>query len=626
MCWWLAAFSLLGSLLFSTNYAWAADSEQLEACAARVAEQILLVPADIAARPSKLRELLAAVDADTQILEAEAADQKELVSRAKAWMDGLSAYLADKADGTDNPLPGFPVVGLTPYVAAISSPSGGRFEDLLARITRVPETVSNDSLQALIDETRSDIRILETRRSPEDVVLCRRARRWLQALLNIQAAGGNPPDAAEDIGFVLDGSALDGGDVLDGTRDGYSPVTPEDPKIPKSPLEKFLELARESVLEDIMILVVRDEALKEKLRLGPAKNLGIRDQLLLLSDDPKLLAILDEFSVQALGRRVQLDPFGFGARLDDYKIYVAEADFFLARILNGRRLSPEEQALASIGRQWIDVANSRIEKEDDGDPKKQLDGPSLIGLGRFGGFRLASRPVPRFVPAMADIETFLTPETAKIGIDEAFDPKLDRLPPVTAHFIEMVRGAQLFSRIYERNLRLAQGSRPEATFRDQVVALAKDEDLRRLLAEIAQEEFETRSAAEKKKAAEGPRKVDVFVIGAGLHDQHVQNAFTQLAPGLDSLSWEAADNVASTFDQGGYAVSLNSTLRAADPTNLRQMLTSDTMEGGDLNYLLGGVVQLNQFESRQNPVLKSMAQGIQINRYFSKGASDWRRV
>lgn len=206
------------------------------------------------------------------------------------------------------------------------------------------------------------------------------------------------------------------------------------------------------------------------------------------------------------------------------------------------------------------------------------------------------------------IEKYLTADLTTEVPTEAFTPELSELPPAYRALFDLVRADSLLGPRLDRALGVS------ATNGAKLVALVKDPDTRRLLAETAQADLTLRSADTKARVKAGGVRVDILFIGAGLHEQNMQNALRQVAPWLKTLTTERTELVGSTFALGGYTFLLNSTSRPEDTTSLRQVFGK-----GDLNYLPGGVIQINQFDSRLNPAAQSMADSLVSNRALSPG-------
>lgn len=195
---------------------------------------------------------------------------------------------------------------------------------------------------------------------------------------------------------------------------------------------------------------------------------------------------------------------------------------------------------------------------------------------------------------------------------EAFEPRVDALPVNLEALIAMAQGDPVYGPRLDRVL--AGGN----SLREQIVALAKDGELRRLLVQAAHSDLIRRSNEEQARG--DGKRVDVAIVGAGLVEQNLQNSLRQQPKEVETLTYETTNLVASTFARGGAAFFLNSTSRPADPTSLRQRTSgSDDATGGDLNFLPGGVVQVNQFDARNNPLARSWAEAATANRVLAPG-------
>ena len=68
--------------------------------------------------------------------------------------------------------------------------------------------------------------------------------------------------------------------------------------------------------------------------------------------------------------------------------------------------------------------------------------------------------------------------------------------------------------------------------------------------------------------------LDIVFIGAGLHEQNMQNYLNQNHRELHTLTIEREELVASTFALGKKAFNLNSSSKDLDSSSLRQRLRS----------------------------------------------------
>jgi hypothetical protein len=126
--------------------------------------------------------------------------------------------------------------------------------------------------------------------------------------------------------------------------------------------------------------------------------------------------------------------------------------------------------------------------------------------------------------------------------------RLMREDPRTAEILErLLNDGEYFERNPDDRSAL-----PEAQ-RRALVAMARQPETRRVLVEAALDDLTVRSRsveARLKEAREtgtsGPA-YDVVVVGAGIHDQILNNVLTKERPGLRVLTIEQSDSVASNF-------------------------------------------------------------------------------
>lgn len=602
----------LASVLIFFPFSAGAAGER-EECAARVATYLALAPAELGGRPSDLRRLIADLRRDREVIAAaNRPEDRELLGRIDTWTASLEREVETKDNGKDAPILGYGLVGYArPGETLLSLADRTPFEELASFIQTDPDRiggVTSDGLRPVLNDARNLREKLARRGYPEDKVLVRRADRWMARLQKRIETNSSPADGGV---LVLDVSTLDSGAMLgsdDPLDDAFLATSGEE--IP--PIERFFEIVLEGFIETLYKLAEKDEKLGPALKASAARRLSKRDQLLYLCDHPAMKPFLVAYAERTLPGLGDFDPRLIGAKVKNLQALEAQNQILLALLKEAKG----ESATTRLATAWLKVLRERLSPVA-GEPEKKLDGYGMLGVSGMP-FRLAPQDPRRlrFVPPLEPIETFLTEEAGSTVPEAAFEPALEKLPKPMAALVSLVQADNVLGPAYEANLRAVRASRlaPRSEARAQLLALMRNDDSRRLLVEVAREMIRRRQA--DLRAKEGAvRKVDILFAGAGLAEQNMQNYFRQF-PGLTTLTVERQPVVGFTFRQGGYAFSLNSTTRLEDRTSLRQMFSGSgaTMRAGDLNFLPGGVIQINRFETRQNPVAASMADAIEVNR------------
>ncbi|MEZ0230788.1 MAG: hypothetical protein ACAI25_19365, partial [Planctomycetota bacterium] len=184
---------------------------------------------------------------------------------------------------------------------------------------------------------------------------------------------------------------------------------------------------------------------------------------------------------------------------------------------------------------------------------------------------------------------------------------------------EALRRLEADERYYETNpaarTSVSDGDRRRA------VALARDEGLARLQVELALADLRARS----RRISEGLARArttgtvvpnaqvwDVLVVGAGIHDQVLNNVLARDSSNLRVLTVEKMDVVASNFALAGSGGRVNSTTRP-------------TVEGvapkpgtGNLNEFPAGTLQVPDASTTKNPAFRVLSDVATVNRAASR--------
>jgi hypothetical protein len=212
---------------------------------------------------------------------------------------------------------------------------------------------------------------------------------------------------------------------------------------------------------------------------------------------------------------------------------------------------------------------------------------------------------------VGSIEQILASDIANLNPAEAFDPLRanEEIPTELNQVILEFLSATNFKETFTEN----EGREPSLF--DTMIEMLNDTNYRRQLRSAAVTQLTRQESAYLSAVAEQKDRlpqVDILFIGAGLHEQNMQNYLRLNAKDLKTVTIERAEIPGSTFAVGGKAFNLNSSSKAEDPTSLRQKLGES-----DLNFLPGGIAQVNQFSREKNPPAEYFADAIIINRGFS---------
>ncbi|MEZ0230789.1 MAG: hypothetical protein ACAI25_19370 [Planctomycetota bacterium] len=157
--------------------------------------------------------------------------------------------------------------------------------------------------------------------------------------------------------------------------------------------------------------------------------------------------------------------------------------------------------------------------------------------------------------------------------------------------------------------------------RRRAVALARNELTNRLLVEGALEDLRARSRTileglERARATNATvpesQVWDSIVVGAGIHDQVLNNTLAKDSADLRVLTIERSNVVASNFANAGDGGRVNSTTR---PTNEDVTPKPGT---GNLNEFPGGALQVPDASTTKNPAFRVLSDVATVNRAASK--------
>jgi hypothetical protein len=602
-------------LLVFSNFGF--SSVDTARCRLALLDATIKIPAEIGGKASDLKRYILSVATMRAELAAERLPEDAyLIRRADAWIESYTQFLQSRSvPGNEDPLiDGYMLLGYSRLGQGrlASSTGSSRFENLAALI-KIPATKMGarpSDLRALIDATETDRDVVATRNLASDRILVRRVNRWLANAENlVRSSIDDRPNPGL---FILGLSRLDEGAVLGGLEDEEEPLASlsANEGEPTPAIELFWESASEAFIAEIFEVLVSDRNLATQLKQSPAARLSQREQLIYLEDNVELQQFLRKFSARTLALRSEIDPFLIGAQVSDLKRYGENTKFLLEIFKSSSPRDP----LIRLYETWLTTLENRV-AQNASTPNLYLDGYFVTGLSKYGRLQpLVDPEVYRFrLPPLPlrPIEDFFTVESGSTVPVEAFNPKLDRLPVEYINLIAMILTDSTLGPTYLSFLP------PNPTPGDQLEALMKDESIRRLTVDVA--EAILTQASDRQKAIKGIKKADILFFGGGKVEQNMQNLLRQLEKKFVTMTLESKSFVGSTFRQGMYTFSLNSTSRPEDKTSLRQMLSNGPgMPGGDLNFFPGGKIQINQFDTRQNPVAFSAAAAITVNRSLAE--------
>lgn len=550
-----------------------------EDCARDIIETITSVPGEIGGQVSSLREYVKEIKAKRDVIASEPDRDPDLLVRVNAWISGFEERLKGKRG--DSSLPGY---GLLDTGFVLDDPNVTLGDDgppLFARLVKAIDqsprylALPLAQLEALYRQVTDDIAKLKTRNSPEDKLLIDRAEVWLKSL-----------SAVIDLDRQLEAAyaeANGGNEVLEG-----------------------IEALEGEAFSRFYAILSGNPGYKEALARTTLASLTEKQMVYYMSENPAAAAAFAETAAVYLPPRVRWDPFKVGATVKNLRTYTKVNQGLVAMLRRVNR--PEDAALIYVGEEWVKACQSRLASAP-ADPTVNLDGMGVLGLSSYGGFRLAPEnpKVNLFIPPALPITAFLNENSGNVRPPiTAFEPEVRQLPTHLADLITLLKKDRVLQSAYRQ---FANG---DSSPRDQIIALGKNDTLRHMAYVLSDQ------ALHLEGLNPPPENVDVSFLGGGLVEQNIQNVFRQVAPELTTYTAERSNLLMSTFARGGYAVNLNSSSRLTDRTSLRQMVSGPGMPGGDLNFLPFGVLQLNQFEYRPNPVLLSMAEAGTINRSLAK--------